>query len=398
MRCPGLRVKTNGDFTTVNLTIRAVIAGNAETPEAPLYLVVLEEASASAEATAGHADRLAGAEGPDTTTGTDSDARIAALKQELRDKEEGLQNAKEELETSNEELGSSNEEMRSINEELQSINEELETSKEELQSVNEELATVNAEMQTKVIDLSRVNNDMNNLLSGTGIGTIFVDHQLRILRFTPAITQIINLILGDVGRPVGHIISNLVGYDRLVADVQAVLDTLTPKEADVQTTDGKWYTMRILPYRTMDNVVEGAVITFVDITEMKRTAQELRKANDLLRLAVVVRDAHDAITVQDLDGRILAWNPGAVRVYGWSEAEALVMNVRDRIPEGLRAEALIKVHQLSRAEILEPYHTQRINKDGTVMEVSMISTALVNETGQMYAIATTERVKELKID
>ncbi len=92
--------------------------------------------------------------------------------------------------------------------------------------------------------------------------------------------------------------------------------------------------MRIQPYRTLDNVIEGAVITFVDITEMERTREALRKANDLLRLAVVVRDAHDAITVQDLEGRILAWNPGAVRMYGWSEAEALAMNVRDRIPEG----------------------------------------------------------------
>ena len=189
--------------------------------------------------------------------------------------------------------------MQSVNEELQSTNEELETSKEELQSVNEELATVNTELQTKVADLSRANNDMNNLLAGTGIGTVFVDHQLRILRFTPAATRIINLILSDVGRPVGHIVSNLVGYDRLVADVQAVLDTLIPKEVEVQTTEGKWYTMRIQPYRTLDNVIEGAVITFVDITEMKKTQEALRKANDLLRLAVVVRDAHDAITVQD---------------------------------------------------------------------------------------------------
>ena len=159
-------------------------------------------------------------------------------KQELRAKEEYLQTTNEELATSNEELKSSNEEMQSVNEELQSTNEELETSKEELQSVNEELATVNAELQNKVADLSRANNDMNNLLAGTGIGTIFVDHHLRIQRFTPAVTQVINLILTDVGRPVGHIVSNLVGYDRLVADVRAVLDTLVPREVEVQTTGG----------------------------------------------------------------------------------------------------------------------------------------------------------------
>ena len=408
VRHPGLRVKTNGDFTTVNLTVRPVTTSPAATTEAPLYLVILEEASASAEAsatpqramadeTAGQADGLAGAAGPDTTTGSDADARVAALKQELRAKDEYLQNANEELETFNEELKSSNEEMQSVNEELQSTNEELETSKEELQSVNEELATVNVELQTKVADLSRANNDMNNLLAGTGIATVFVDHRLRILRFTPTVTQIINLILSDVGRPVDHIVSNLSGYDRLVADTQAVLDTLIPKEVEVRTRGGAWYMMRILPYRTLTNVIEGAVITFVDITEIVRTREALRKADELLRLAVVVRDSRDAITVQDLDGRIIAWNPGAVRIYGWSEAEALLMNVRDRIPERLREEALAMLAQLSRAEILEPYLTQRISKDGTVVEVSMVSTALVNETGQMYAIATTERSGESAI-
>jgi two-component system CheB/CheR fusion protein len=133
------------------------------------------------------------------------------------------------------------------------------------------------------------------------------------------------------------------------------------------------------------------VITFADITAEIKRAEALRKANELLRLAVVVRDAHDAITVQDLAGRIIAWNPGAVRMYGWSEAEALLMNVRDRVPVALRAEALAKLHQLSLAEILEPYRTQRITKDGTVVEVWMTSTALVNEAMQTYAIATTER-------
>jgi len=243
-----------------------------------------------------------------------------------------------------------------------------------------------------VADLSRSNNDTNNLLSGTGIATVFVDLHLRILRFTPSATQIINLIPGDVGRPVSHIVSNLTGYDRLVKDAQAVLDTLIPKEADVQTADGKWYTLRIQPYRTTDNMIEGAVMNFVDITEMTRTRDALRKANELLRLAVVVRDSRDAVTVQDLDGRTLAWNPAAVRLYGWGEAEALAMNVRDRIPQELRAGALDKLHQLGRAEILEPYRTRRLTKAGVTLDVWMTATALVNEAGQIYAIATTERV------
>lgn len=132
--------------------------------------------------------------------------------------------------------------------------------------------------------------------------------------------------------------------------------------------------------------------------EYLQTANEqLKSATEQSRLAVVVRDAHDAITLQDLDGRILAWNPAAVRMYGWSETEALAMNVHDLVPNGLRQDALADIHQLSRAEILTPYRTQRLKKDGMIIEVLMTSTALVNETGQVYAIATTERAKGAKI-
>src|ERR1035438_7297263 len=388
MSCPGLRVKTNGDFTVVNLTIRPVVAGPGATPEAPLYLVVLEDVAPPAgPGPAEPAAPQAGAE--EGVRDTERDARIAVLQQELRAKEEFLQSTNEELETSNEELKSSNEEMQSVNEELQSTNEELETSKEELQSVNEELSTVNAELQANVAALSRANNDMNNLLAGTGIATVFVDRDLRILRFTPAATQIINLILSDVGRPVSHVVSNLAGYDRLVADTRAVLDSLVSKEVEVQTQAGEWYSMRILPYRTLGNVIEGAVITFVDISETKRAQAALRQAT--LDMAALVRDSLDAMVVQDLEGRILAWNPGAAAMYGWSEAEALAMNIRGLIAKPQREEALTVVRQLSQAESLQPFGAQRIAKDGRTVEVSMTATALVNEAGNVYAIATTER-------
>jgi two-component system CheB/CheR fusion protein len=401
---PGLRVKTNGHFSSFDLTVRPVTGTSTDAYEAPLYLVVMEEASidTSPRASTGAEPDQHPESGSRSRDGAFDEmaasATIAALNEELRANEEYLQAANEELETSNEELKSSNEEMQSVNEELQSTNEELETSKEEMQSINEELSTVNGELQVKVADLSRASNDMNNLMSSTGIGTVFVDHQLRIMRFTPAATRIINLIPSDVGRPVAHTVSNLVGYNGLVADAKGVLDTLVPKEVDVQTTEGAWYRMRIQPYRTLDNVIEGAVITFVDITEIVETRDALRKANELLRLAVVVRDAHDAITVQDLDGRILAWNPGAVRMYGWTEAEALSMNVRDRIPLELKVSELALVHQLSQKEVLEPYRTQRVAKDGSVLEISMTSTALFNEAGTMYAVATTERARGSRPD
>ncbi|SBT08138.1 MCP methyltransferase/methylesterase, CheR/CheB with PAS/PAC sensor (fragment) [Candidatus Accumulibacter aalborgensis] len=408
VHCPGLSVQTNSHFTRVDLTVCPLDVDPAAAPELPLYLVILQEAPALVDSGPEQQTALPASvaavdppstarSAPDTRAEAKVEARIAALKQELRAKDEYLQTTQEELETSNEELKSSNEEMQSVNEELQSTNEELETSKEELQSVNEELSTVNTELQNKVFDLSRANNDMNNLLAGTGIGTVFVDHQLRIMRFTPTVSRIINLILSDVGRPVAHIVANLVGYDRLVADTQEVLDTLVIKEIDVQTSEGRWYTLRIQPYRTLDNVIEGAVISFFDITEAVRTRDALRAANDMIQRAFVVRDARDAMTVQDLAGRILAWNPAAQRMYGWSEAEALLLNVRDRIPPQLQDDALTRLEQLSRAEILEPYDTQRLTREGAVVAVSIIATALLDEAGQMYAIATTERAKEAAI-
>ena len=393
VRVTGLQVKTNGPDARVNLAVHPVSAPPAHPVEpsdaaaTDLYLVVLEEAPT----TDPDAAAAPGAAGDAGLGAREAQARIQALMEELRAKDEYLQSTHEELESSNEELKSSNEEMQSVNEELQSTNEELETSKEELQSVNEELATVNTELHTKVTDLSRANNDMNNLLAGTGIATVFVDHQRRILRFTPTAAEIINLIPGDVGRPVGHLVANLVGYTGLVGDVQSVLDTLVTREVELRTTAGKWYAMRIQPYRTLDNVIEGAVLTFMDISEMKRIQASLAAANRQLRLAVVVRDASDAITVQDLEGRITAWNPGAQRLYGWSEDEALQMNVRDRIPPALQDEALARVRQLSQAEVLEPYRTRRLTQAGAALEVSMTATALLDEAGQVYAIATTER-------
>ena len=266
-RRTGLLVNNNGAFTTVNLTISPVITGPATSAEVPLYLVTLEEVVRAG------IDNSADAEGPLPSSEFAASVYIASLRLELQTKEQFLQIA-------NEELKSSNEEMQSINEELQSANEELQTSKEELQSTNEELATVNAELQSNVTDLTSANNDMNNMVAGTGIGTVFVDHRLRILRFTPDITQIINLIQTDVGRPIGHIVPHMVGCDHLVADVQTVLDSLAPLEKDVQTAEGLWYTMRIHPYRTIDNVIEGAVISFIDITERKRVEDALQKAFD----------------------------------------------------------------------------------------------------------------------
>ena len=390
VRHEGLVVKTNGAFSRVNLTVRPAEAGPSALAEPRLFVVILEDAPAQDEA---HVPAVAtsGEDAAEATGSTDVDARIAALTRELRAKDQYLQSTHEELATSNEELKSSNEEMQSVNEELQSANEELETSKEELQSINEELTTVNAELQSKLGDLSRANNDMNNLLAGTGVGTIFVDHQKRIQRFTPTITQVLNLISSDAGRPIGDIAATFVGYNSLTADIQAVLDTLVPKEVEVQTPAGAWFLLRIRPYRTLENVIEGAVITFTEITDMKKARLDLQQSEALRRLAVVVRDSHDAVLVQALDGRITAWNPCAVKRYGWSEAEALAMNIRALIPADQRETSLAKVREAAHSEVLAPYRAQRLAKDGRLIDVWLTAAALVDELGEAYAIATTER-------
>ena len=283
VRRSGLLVKTNGDYTAVNLTIcplasrpelacseRNRSGKRADPAKAGLFLVIIEEALAFNPGRPQQADASDSddASGPDASTRLRENARIATLRQELWAKEEYLRSA-------NEELKASNEELQSVIEELQSSNEELETSREEMQSINEELATVNAELQIKVDDLARANSDMNNLLAG--IATVIVDNNLRILRFTPDITRIINLINSDIGRPVGQIVSNLTDYDGLVADARAVLDTLVPREMEVQTGEGRRYIMRIRPYRTPDNAIEGAVITFVDISDSRRAQDEGKK-------------------------------------------------------------------------------------------------------------------------
>ncbi|MFZ4625591.1 MAG: chemotaxis protein CheB, partial [Rhodoferax sp.] len=409
VRTQGVRVKTNGHYARVNLSVRPVatqmpaaemVMGSEviEPPvllDAQLYLVILEEAMDQETAgtivpTAPAALAEAGA-----AQQPELQAQLAALRHELRAKDEYLQSTHEELESSNEELKSSNEEMQSVNEELQSTNEELETSKEELQSVNEELSTVNNELNVKVDDLSRLNNDMNNLLAGTGIATVFVDHQLRILRFTPTASQLINLIASDVGRPVGHIVSNLVGYGSLVDDVQTVLDSLVPKEAQVRTTDGAWFTLRIRPYRTLDNVIEGAVITFSDISELKRLEVELEHANRLARLAVVLHDAFDAIVMTDLEGRVLAWNPAAERMYGWSEAQALKLTLQERVPAAALEQTMARLKLLSQAQVIGPITTQRLTCSGAVVNISLVATPLVDAKGRVYAISATERLQSV---
>ncbi len=262
-------VRRGGAYHPVRITITPV--KNAASAEGLLHVVFEDVPETPADAAPGSP-----AAGP-------REAVLRQLESELKSTRENLQSTIEQLEISNEELMVSNEEVMSSNEELQSTNEELETSKEELQSLNEELTTVNSQLQEKVQELTGTNNDLANLLSSTDVATVFLDTRFRVKRFTPQVTRLLNVIPADVGRPIGHITQNLVDAD-LLGDAQTVLRRLAPVRREVRGKDGASYVMRVLPYRTTDNVIEGVVITFSDVSDLAAQKAKLREQEQRQRI------------------------------------------------------------------------------------------------------------------
>ena len=311
------------------------------------------------------------------------DSALQRLEHELQSTKEYLQATIEELETSNEELKSTNEELQSVNEELQSTNEELETSKEELQSTNEELATVNSELQNKVDDFSKANNDLNNLLAATEIASIFLGTDLCIKRYTPAAAKIISLIQSDIGRPLSDLKTRFPDVD-LSGQAGNVLRNLNTVEIEVLSKDLIWYVMKVMPYRTTDNVIDGVVITLVDINKAKQS-------DKFNRLATVLDDSNDAVMVLDLKGNILAWNKGAQLMYGWTEPEAIKMNFFQFVPEVRQQKVKSLIEKIKRGVSVKSYKGRRKTKDGKVLDVWVTVTALKDESRQTTEVAITER-------
>ncbi|HET9209921.1 MAG TPA: CheR family methyltransferase [Thermoanaerobaculia bacterium] len=313
------------------------------------------------------------------------DPIVRRLEAELRATRDHLQATLEELESSNEELVSSNEELLSMNEELQSANEELQTSKEELQSVNEELETVNAELKKKLEELDRANADLQNLFQSTRIATVFVDRELRIKKFTPTAVEVFRLIEGDLGRPIADIVPRFPGGD-LVKDIREVLRSLSPRERQVRSEEGDaWYLQRILPYRTVEDVIDGVVLTYLDITRLKRAEEERE------RLAAIVDSSQDGIIGKTLDGVITSWNASAERIYGYSAQEAVGRSLDLIVPPDQRPLMTAVFGRIRQGEKIEPFETVRVRKDGQRIDISLTFSPVRDATGQVVGASGIER-------
>jgi two-component system CheB/CheR fusion protein len=234
-----------------------------------------------------------------------SEARVADLRRELAASRQYLQSIIQELEAANEELQSANEEILSSNEELQSTNEELDTAKEELQSTNEELNTVNEELHSRNEELARVNSDLVNLLGSVDLPIVIVGEDMAVRRFTPAAERLFNLIPGDVGRPIGQINPNLM-FDKLDQLIRSTIDGLDTHEQEVQDRDGRWYALGIRPYKGVDNRVDGAVVTAIDVDDTKRYQRQIERSRDYF--SRIVETVTHPLLVLDTDLRVRTAN------------------------------------------------------------------------------------------
>jgi two-component system, chemotaxis family, CheB/CheR fusion protein len=368
-----LSIRVEGKSWFVTVIVEPIGAGGAESG---LCVLAFQDAGAGGERAKVQTDA--------------SNVTVAALKQELHTTRTQLQATIDELETTNEESKSAAEEYQSVNEEIQSSNEELETAKEELQSVNEELQTINAEMISKNATLIRLNSDLKNLLDSTEIATIFLDDDLCIKAFTPGMTDIFPLRDTDCGRAITEIVTQLSYPDLqnpdLSNDVKAVLRTLSVVEREVQLADkGMTFIMRIRPYRTVDNVIDGVVITFIDISERKRGDAALRASEE--RFSAIVKQATVGVAETDLDGCFILVNERYCELVGYSAVELRRLRMQDIVhPEDWPRDA----EAFARLSEGEPFQIEKryVRPDGTTVWVHCSVSALRDQQGRPRSVLT----------
>ncbi|MBO0952943.1 CheR family methyltransferase [Fibrella forsythiae] len=363
-----LRVQLGDQLQTLTIHVRPVLG--ATDPGRGFILVLFE---------------------PDNQPTTDGSSQLMVrdpvsyqLEDELIRVKAQLRAASEQHEIQAEELKASNEELQAINEELRAAAEELETSKEELQSINEELLTVNQELKIKVEEVSVTGNNLQNLINSTDLATLFLDRGLRVNLFTPATQTIFNLIPADLGRPLSDI-TNRLDYPHLLTDAEGVLTSLQPLEREVRTRDGNLFMMRVLPYRTAEDHINGVVFTFVNITEY-RAAQEVKYF-----LASVVESSQDSIMTTNFDGIITSWNRAAEALYGYSAGEVIGQPVTMlTLPQDL-AQALGNIDKIQQAQQVAIFETERLSKAGRKISLELVLSPVNDERGRVIGVSTVGR-------
>ncbi len=347
----------------IDLIIRPLIELGRD---AALFIVVFQElphgeAAAKPTVVVGEADR----------------AVISQLESELRTTREDLQTTIEELETSNEELKSANEELLSMNEELQSTNEELQTSKEEIQSINDEL-------QTKIEELDAAHNDLQNFFDSTQVPTLFLDSQLRIKKFSAALDPICRLSASDVGKALNKAAPDCIHPD-LRRFVEEVLKTGDPREREISVGKEGWNLMRVAPYRGVDGSVQGVVVTFPDITALKKSQEQSSL------LAAIVDGSQDGVIGKSLEGIITSWNPAAAKIYGYTAAQAIGKPVSIITPPHRMAEQPVLFERIKNGETIKSFETERVTRDGKVLAISLTLSPIRNDRGEVIGISGIDR-------
>ncbi len=351
VRKEGLRMHHNGNYKNLNLQIIPLISSKTI---APSYLVVFEP---GAEILAQQNPLQ-----PEYTCKDVRDTRIKELELELVTEREYMQ----------------------------SIIEEQEGTNEELQSTNEELTTIIKEYDNRNQELNLINKDLINLLASIYTKIVFINKYLSILRFTPAVKVLLNLIDTDTNRPISNIRPNIV-IPALESKLKQVVETTVTKSIEVQDKNGHWYLLRLHSYQKQDRAIDGVVMVFIDIDTIKNNEQLRNKLQYERRLAAVVRDSNDAVTVQNFNGHILAWNQRATEIFGYTEDEALKLHANKLIPDMARKDMRILFEQLQHGQKIHPCETMRCTKEGHLLKVWMTTSILRNEAGNPTAIAITER-------
>ncbi|MCG5481556.1 MAG: PAS domain-containing protein [Ensifer alkalisoli] len=343
-------------------------------------------------------EAMVGADGAPSEAPDDRPATSQAVRQlqeELQLAQSRLRVTREESEAANEELRAANEELQSMNEEYRSTAEELETSKEELQSINEELQTVNNELKLKLESISRAHSDLQNLMAATDVATLFVNQSLRIKRFTPRLMDIFNVTQNDEGRSITDFTHQL-DYPSLADDAHAVLKDLAPVEREVKNRNGRWYLVRMRPYRTIDDKIDGVVATFVDITERRRAEENARESKQRLEQEMrLVELSRSPIFVWDFDDGIKQWNRGSEELYGYSRDEALGKQKEELLKTVVPGSSFEALRQL----LMEKGHwsgeLRHTTKDGQVLTVES-QIELLPLGDRRLVLESTRDVTELK--